>query len=145
MPSHIHVVCPSCGGVNRIPESRDASAAKCGKCGETLFRGKPVSLDEAGFSRFVEKNDVPVVVDFWADWCGPCRMMAPVFEQAAGELEPKVRFAKLDTERARSVAARYQIRSIPTMILFRHGREVARQSGAMGLAALKQWIEHAAA
>lgn len=144
MSVSLHVVCPVCGGINRVPSSRDAAAAKCGKCGERLFRGKPVALDESGFSRFIEKNDIPVVVDFWAEWCGPCKMMAPVFEQAAAQLEPKVRFAKLDTEQAQSVAVRYQIRSIPTLVLFKGGKEVARQSGAMGLAALTDWVRRVA-
>jgi thioredoxin 2 len=125
--------------------ARDARAAKCGKCGERLFGGKPVALGEPQFQRFIEKNDVPVVVDFWADWCGPCKMMAPVFEQAARQLEPNVRLAKVDTEQAQGLAARYQIRSIPTVIMFKSGREVSRQSGAMGLEDLKNWISRAAA
>jgi len=145
MASTFHVVCPSCAGVNRLPAARDASAAKCGKCGELLFNGHPVALDGERFDRVVGRTDLPVVVDFWAEWCGPCRMMGPVFEQAAAKLEPNVRFAKVDTERARDIAARYGIRSIPTVILFRGGREVARQSGAMGLADLTRWIERAAA
>ncbi len=139
-----HVVCAACAGVNRVPADRDPAAARCGKCGQPLFGGRPADLDDAGFARFVERNDRPVVVDFWAAWCGPCRTMAPVFEQAAADLEPSVRFARVDTERARAVSVKYGIRSIPTLILFRRGREVSRQSGAMPLQALKQWITRAA-
>ncbi len=144
MSNTIHVVCAACAGINRIPADRDPRQARCGKCHEPLFNGKPTALGDEDFARFVEKNDLPVVVDFWAEWCGPCRMMAPVFEQAAGEFDGKVRLAKVDTERARGVAARFGIRSIPTLILFKHGREVSRQAGAMPLEPLKQWIARAA-
>jgi thioredoxin 2 len=123
-----------------VPADREASAAKCGKCGAAVFSGKPVNLSSASFDRHISRSDIPVVVDFWADWCGPCKMMAPAYAQAAAELEPEVRLAKLDTEAANDVAARFNIRSIPTLIVFREGREVARQAGAMPAPQLAAWI-----
>ncbi len=136
----INIVCPHCNSVNRVLESRIEDGPRCGKCKGQLFEGKPVHLDEGNFDRQTSRNDIPVVVDFWAPWCGPCRMMAPAFEQAAGELEPRVRLAKLNTEEAQSIAARFDIRSIPTTMVFRDGREVARQPGAMDLGRLMQWL-----
>lgn len=135
-----HIVCPHCAATNRVPVERVADKPKCGKCHEPLFDGRPVALDEAGFERHVAGNDVPVVVDFWAPWCAPCRMMAPEFEKAAGMLEPGVRFAKVNTEEAQSLAMRHRIRSIPTMAIFRNGEEKARQSGAMTAAQIAQWV-----
>lgn len=135
-----HTVCPHCDAVNRIPEARLAEHPKCGKCGKALFTGKPIELTDASFSRHVTRSDVPVVVDFWAAWCGPCKMMAPAFEAAAAELEPDVRLAKLDTERAQGTAAQYRIQSIPTLALFRNGKEVARQPGAMGVQDIVRWV-----
>lgn len=126
------IVCPHCTTTNRVPAERAASRPRCGKCHQALFDGHPVELDEAGFERHVADNDVPVVIDFWAPWCGPCRSMAPEFEKAAGMLEPNARLAKVNTEVAQNLAQRFNIRSIPTMALFRGGREIARQSGAMG-------------
>lgn len=134
------IVCPACAAVNRLPLEKPAENARCGKCHAPLFTGQPVELDGAGLDRHVARNSIPVVVDFWAEWCGPCKMMAPEFRKAAQALEPMVRFAKLDTEAAPDRAAAHGIRSIPTMILFWHGREVARQSGALPAGQIVQWV-----
>jgi thioredoxin 2 len=139
MSASIHVVCPHCAATNRVPEARLRDAPVCGKCRQPLFTGAPLTLDAASFDRQVG-GELPVVVDFWAPWCGPCRMMAPHFERAAQALEPEVRLAKLNTEEVPAIGARYDIRSIPTVIAFRGGREVARQSGAMDQGTLQRWV-----
>jgi len=140
MSEPLIVVCPHCDSANRLPAERLADGATCGKCKAPLFRGEPVELGAASFDKHIGRSDVPVLVDFWAPWCGPCRTMAPAFAQAAKQLEPEFRLAKVNTEDEQQLAARFGIRSIPTLALFRNGREVARQAGAMDAASLMRWV-----
>jgi thioredoxin 2 len=137
----LHIVCPHCHTTNRVAHSDLREEPDCGKCHRPLFTGHPVALDdEAAFDKHITRSHLPVLVDFWAPWCGPCRAMAPAFEQAARQLEPQVRLAKVNTEEARNLAGRFQIRSIPTLALFVNGHEAARHSGAMGTADIVRWV-----
>ncbi len=135
----LHIVCPHCDGVNRVPTAKLALGPVCGVCTKALFTGAPVDLASARFEKHVARSQIPVLVDFWAPWCGPCRAMAPAYAQAAALLEPQFRVVKLNTEEAQELAARYAIRSIPTLALFKNGREVARQPGAMDGAGIVRW------
>jgi thioredoxin 2 len=141
MSEPIHVVCGHCDSVVRLPEERLGEAARCPKCHHAIFEGKPITLTETNFDQHVGRNDLPVVVDFWAPWCGPCIAMAPYFEATARELERKLRFAKLNTQDEPGPANRFNIRSIPTLIVFRGGQEIARQAGAVDSTRLTRWLD----
>jgi len=141
MPDPTHIACPACAASNRVPTERLAESPKCGKCGAPLFTAHPMALTDANFGTVVSGTDLPVVVDCWAEWCGPCQRFAPIFTEATGKLEPQIRLAKLDTDVNPETAARLGIRSIPTLILFKGGKEAARISGAMPLGPFLDWVK----
>ncbi|NVK41328.1 MAG: thioredoxin TrxC [Oceanospirillaceae bacterium] len=141
MSQILNISCPHCIVTNRVPVERLEQDPRCGRCKQPLFAGMPAELSVGEFDRLVAATDIPVVVDFWADWCGPCKMMAPVFAASAARLEPRYRFVKINTEQAPALAQRFGIRSIPTLLVLRHGREVARQAGALDQRRLEQWLQ----
>ena len=141
MTTLLHVVCPQCHAVNRLPDNRLGEGGTCGKCHAPLFAGHPVELNESSFDKHISKSDLPIVVDFWAPWCAPCRGMAPAFAEAAQQLEPQYRLVKVDTEQSQNIAARFNIRSIPTLAIFKNGQEIVRQSGAMDTSNIVRWVK----
>jgi len=141
MTDSLHIVCPHCHTTNRIHQADLAKAPDCGGCHKPLFEAHSTALDEAAFDKHISRNQIPVLVDFWAPWCGPCRQMAPAYEQATAQLEPQVRVAKVDTEACQNLGARFNIRSIPTLVLFADGKEVARRAGALGANDIVRWTQ----
>ncbi|HLA74814.1 MAG TPA: thioredoxin TrxC [Gammaproteobacteria bacterium] len=140
MSELLQVVCPHCHTANRVPTAKLMDGAKCGKCKQPLFNAHPVELNNASFQQHIGHSGIPVVVDFWAPWCGPCKAMAPIFEKAAAQLEPRVQLAKINTEQEQAIAGQFGIRSIPTLVIFQQGRELARQAGVMDLPKLTAWV-----
>lgn len=141
MSDSLHLVCPHCHAVNRVPTARLRQKPNCGQCHQSLFTSLPVELTAVTFVKHLERSDIPILIDFWAPWCGPCKIMGPAFAQAAGMLEPQVRLAKVNTEAEPALGAQYNIRSIPTLALFREGREVARQTGVMTAQDIVRWVQ----
>ena len=140
MTDSLYLVCPHCEAVNRVPAARLDQHPNCGQCHQPLFTGQPVELTTSNFTKYLQRHDIPILVDFWAPWCGPCKMMAPAYKQAAAMLEPRVRLAKVNTENEQALGAQYNVRSIPTLIIFKGGREIARQAGAMAAKDIVQWV-----
>ena len=143
MSEGVHIVCAHCDAVNRVPPEKNAAGATCGRGQRRLFDGHPENVGDAGLIKQIERSDIPVVVDFWAEWCGPCRMMATGYAAAASELEPRIRFLKVDVDQHKQAAAKFGVQGIPALFVFRKGEIVAQQAGAMNAAALKSWIVNA--
>lgn len=141
MTEFVHITCSHCMAKNRLPVDRVNQDAKCGKCKNSILVNEPIELTDQNFQRFIQNNDLPVVVDFWATWCGPCQMMAPVYAQVSSNMKSQARFAKVDTEQAQQTSASFNIRSIPTIIIYKAGKEVARQAGAMDKTSLTSWLQ----
>ncbi len=140
MSQSLHIVCPHCDGINRVPQDKLTAGGRCGACHKPLFAGQPLDLNHTRFQRHLAKSDLPLVVDFWASWCGPCKMMSPVFAEAAKQLGPRVRLVKVNSEQEQALSAEWNIRSIPTLLVLKQGKEVARMSGAMDLSQLLAWV-----
>ena len=141
MSTPLTVPCPHCSALNRVPAERLAEHPVCGRCKQALFAGKPIELTAANFDAVAGRGDLPVLIDFWATWCGPCQGFAPVFAEAARQFEPRLRLAKVDTDAQPQLSQRFGIRSIPTLLLLKDGRESARQSGALSAAQLRQFVD----
>lgn len=140
MNENLHIVCPHCDGINRVPQTKLAAGGQCGACHKPLFNGAPLELNQTRFQRHVGKSDLPLLVDVWAPWCGPCKMMTPVFAEAAKQLEPTMRLIKINSEQEQSLSSQLGIRSIPTLLIFKQGKELARMSGALDLPGLLAWV-----
>jgi thioredoxin 2 len=145
MSDRIQIVCPHCDAANRVPVDRDAAAGKCGRCGEPLFTGKPAALTTARFGKHLANSDIPIVADFWASWCDPCRAMAPIFDAAAKSLEPRARFVKIDVDAEPALAQQFGVRGIPALFLFKDGKVAAHHSGLADASLLRRWVETNAA